>query len=55
MPLSITDTDLGRRPATKMAVERTTAAEARTKLAYENRWKTIASNPKIIVIALFAS
>lgn len=38
-----------------MAVEATSAAEARTKLAYQNRWKTIASNPKIVVIALFAS
>ncbi|KAF6835102.1 MFS quinate transporter [Colletotrichum plurivorum] len=38
-----------------MTVEATSAAEARTKLAYQNRWKTIASNPKIVVIALFAS
>ncbi|KAI5467512.1 general substrate transporter [Mariannaea sp. PMI_226] len=30
-------------------------AEERAKLAYQNRWKTIASNPKLIVIALFAS
>ncbi|KAF4976260.1 hypothetical protein FZEAL_7049 [Fusarium zealandicum] len=29
--------------------------EARTKLAYKNRWRTIYNNPKLIVIALFAS
>ncbi|TDZ29708.1 Major facilitator-type transporter ecdD [Colletotrichum trifolii] len=38
-----------------MAVQEMSAAQARTQLAYENRWKTIASNPKIVVIALFAS
>ncbi|KAL9945374.1 hypothetical protein D7B24_008249 [Verticillium nonalfalfae] len=32
-----------------------TAAQERTELAFENRWKTLKSNPKIIVIALFAS
>ncbi|KAH7155669.1 general substrate transporter [Dactylonectria estremocensis] len=32
-----------------------TMAEERTKLAYKNRWKTIYNNPKLIVIALFAS
>ncbi|CAH0055853.1 unnamed protein product [Clonostachys solani] len=36
-----------------MAAE--TAAETRTKLAYKNRWKTLANNPKLMVIALFAS
>lgn len=30
-------------------------AEERVKLAYKNRWKTIANNPKLIVIAIFAS
>jgi hypothetical protein len=29
--------------------------EARTKLAYKNRWRTLYNNPKLIVIALFAS
>ncbi|KAK2016158.1 quinate permease [Colletotrichum eremochloae] len=38
-----------------MAVEAETAAEARAKLAFQNRWKTLAKNPKILVIALFAS
>lgn len=38
-----------------MAIAAETAAEARTKLAYQNRWKTLANNPKIVVIALFAS
>ncbi|GKT67060.1 quinate permease [Colletotrichum tofieldiae] len=38
-----------------MAIEAETAAEVRTKLAFQNRWKTLANNPKIIVIALFAS
>ncbi|RBQ97572.1 hypothetical protein VDGD_20161 [Verticillium dahliae] len=32
-----------------------TAAQERTELAFENRWKTLKSNPQIIVIALFAS
>ncbi|CRK44070.1 hypothetical protein BN1723_005987 [Verticillium longisporum] len=32
-----------------------TAAQERIELAFENRWKTLKSNPKIIVIALFAS
>ncbi|VUC23520.1 unnamed protein product [Clonostachys rosea] len=36
-----------------MAAE--TAAQTRTKLAYANRWKTLANNPKLMVIALFAS
>ncbi len=31
------------------------AAEERTKLAYKNRWNTLRNNPKILVIALFAS
>ncbi|KAK7431258.1 hypothetical protein QQZ08_002299 [Neonectria magnoliae] len=30
-------------------------AEERTKLAYKNRWRTIYNNPKLVVIALFAS
>ncbi|KAH6900458.1 general substrate transporter [Thelonectria olida] len=30
-------------------------ADERVKLAYKNRWKTIANNPKLVVIALFAS
>lgn len=30
-------------------------ADERTKLAYQNRWKTLWNNPKLIVIALFAS
>ncbi|RSM03460.1 hypothetical protein CEP52_007410 [Fusarium oligoseptatum] len=29
--------------------------EERTKLAYQNRWRTLSKNPKLIVIALFAS
>ncbi|KAF4497342.1 quinate permease [Fusarium agapanthi] len=29
--------------------------DERTKLAYQNRWRTLAKNPKLIVIALFAS
>ncbi|KAF7555418.1 hypothetical protein G7046_g6568 [Stylonectria norvegica] len=32
-----------------------TLAEERTKLAFKNRWRTIYNNPKIVVIALFAS
>lgn len=32
-----------------------TAAEARTKIAYKNRWKHVLHNPKIMLIALFAS
>lgn len=31
------------------------AADARTKIAYKNRWHTVFANPKIVVIALFAS
>jgi hypothetical protein len=31
------------------------SAEARTKIAYDNRWKTIRNNPKILFIAFFAS
>ncbi len=31
------------------------AADERTKIAYKNRWKTLMNNPKILVIALFAS
>jgi MFS family permease len=39
-----------------MAINTSKAAiQARTELAFQNRWKTLASNPKIIVIALFAS
>ncbi|KAJ9161312.1 MFS quinate transporter [Coniochaeta hoffmannii] len=32
-----------------------TEAQLRTRLAYEHRWKTVFQNPKILVIALFAS
>ena len=32
-----------------------TTAEVRTQLAYANRWKSIRGNPKIIIIAFFAS
>ncbi|KAK1987625.1 quinate permease [Colletotrichum cereale] len=38
-----------------MAAGAETAAETRTRLAFQNRWKTLANNPKILVIALFAS
>ncbi|KAL1851089.1 hypothetical protein Daus18300_012636 [Diaporthe australafricana] len=31
------------------------AADARVKKAYQNRWHTVFNNPKIVVIALFAS
>ncbi|SPN98641.1 related to quinate transport protein [Cephalotrichum gorgonifer] len=31
------------------------AAQQRSELAYNNRWKTLQDNPKIILIALFAS
>lgn len=29
--------------------------DERTRLAYKNRWRTLANNPKLIVIAVFAS
>lgn len=32
-----------------------TAAGARTQAAYENRWKTALSNPRLLIIAFFAS
>jgi hypothetical protein len=32
-----------------------TSAELRTQAAYKNRWTTLRHNPKIVVIALFAS
>ena len=33
----------------------TTAAETRAAIAYQNRWKSLWDNPKIVMIALFAS
>ena len=38
-----------------MGSETKTAAQQRAELAYQNRWKNLMNNPKIIVIALFAS
>jgi hypothetical protein len=32
-----------------------TSAHVRTQLAYKNRWKTLLHNPKILIIAFFAS
>ncbi len=31
------------------------AADERTKIAYKNRWRSLQLNPKLLVIALFAS
>jgi hypothetical protein len=32
-----------------------TSAVIRTELAYKNRWRTLMHNPKIMLIAFFAS
>lgn len=40
-------------PVTHSTMEST--VEERTKLAYKNRWRTLYKNPKLVVIALFAS
>lgn len=32
-----------------------TSAQIRTQAAYKNRWRTLMSNPKLLIIAFFAS